>query len=140
MRARNLVLSISMALSACSANLTFIDRTTGNEYKGKTGSTVGNDGEMTAAIEGIEFAGSWIYSPSGGGYSIGSAFGTSGSASAVSTGSAVHVSAQGNGLMNMRAASGEFMRCVFNFNTMSSTGLGECLRNDGRQYDLRIKR
>ena len=40
----------------------------------------------------------------------------------------------------MRAPDGTFVRCVFTFNTMGNTGLGQCLRNDGRKFDLLIKR
>jgi hypothetical protein len=118
----------------------FIDRTDGQEYAGSTGGTMSGDGDISAMIEGTSYSGHWIYSASGGGYSLGTASAYSGGTSAFGTGTALGVSAQGNGLINMRSASGQFMRCVFNFNTLSNRGIGECLRNDGRPYDLRIKR
>jgi hypothetical protein len=132
--------ALMLLLSGCAASLTFVDRTDGQEYVGKTGGTMSGDGKLSAVIEGTPYSGSWIYSAGGGGYTLGTATGTTGTTSAVATGTAFAVSAQGNGLMNMRSASGAFIRCVFNFNTLSNRGIGECLRNDGRQYDLRIKR
>lgn len=130
----------ALLLTGCAATLTMVDRTTGQEYIGKTGGTMGGDGECSANIEGVAYAGHWVYSANGGGYSLATANVTSGAYSAFGTGSAVGVSAQGNGLINMRASSGEFIRCVFSFNTMNNHGIGECLRNDGRQYDLHLKR
>jgi len=56
------------------ATLTFVDRSSGNEYLGRTASgTVGRSaGELSAAIEGSTYTGHWIYTPSGGGYSLAS--------------------------------------------------------------------
>jgi|GEM_PF-2916938 len=135
-----LILFAVLALSGCAAGLTFVDRSDGQEYVGTTGGTMGGDGNVSATIEGVPYNGHWIYSASGGSYSLSTVNAFSGTASAFGTGTAIGVSAQGNGLINMRADSGQFLRCVFNFNTMSNRGIGECLRNDGRQYDLRIKR
>ena len=56
------------------------------------------------------------------------------------TGSALTMATSGNGMIHMRAADGAFVRCVFTFNTMGNTGLGQCLRNDGREFDLLIRR
>ena len=101
---------------------------------------MGGDGQITATIDGLLYKGTWIYSASGGGYALGSGAAFSGGASAFGTATAVGVSAQGNGLINMRADGGQLMRCIFNFNTLSDRGIGECQRNDGRQFDLRLKR
>jgi len=135
-----LALTTAIALSGCAAGLTFIDRSDGNSYSGTTSATVSGNGTVTASIEGAEYVGTWIYSASGGAYTIGNAFATSGSTSAFATGNSYSVSAQGNGLINMKSSSGPFLRCVFNFNTLSNKGTGECLRNDGRNYDLYVKR
>ncbi|MEO8998340.1 MAG: hypothetical protein ABI227_05910 [Rhodanobacter sp.] len=131
---------VAMGLVGCAANLTFVDRTTGQEYVGKTGGTMSGDGNVTAAIEGEQYAGTWIYEPSGGGYSLTTAGAISGGQAAYGQAVGVGISAHGNGLLNMRADSGHFLRCVFTFNAMSNHGIGECQRNDGRPYDLRVKR
>jgi hypothetical protein len=64
----------------------------------------------------------------------------SGGYSASSTAMAVSVPTHGNGLVNIHDDARQFIRCVFDLNALSNTGLGECRRNDGRQYDLRITR
>jgi len=43
-------------------------------------------------------------------------------------------------MVNIRNDAGQFIRCVFDFSGLTNTGIGECQRNDGRQYDLRIQR
>lgn len=99
---------------------------------------------MSAEIDGVPYLGTWIYSAQGGAYSVGAAYGTAygaaGSVATSSIGTAVGVSAQGGGMMHMKADSGSFIRCVFSYNAMSRTGIGECQRNDGHQYDLKIAR
>jgi hypothetical protein len=143
-------LALTLALTGCAAKLNFIDRTDGTIHVGATGSTTSGSGEATVAINGTSYSGPWIYSSSGGGYSLAN-FGTTTTAVGGNTGgigvasstgnvSAVTLSAQGNGLINLKADNGSFIRCVFSFNSLSNTGLGQCLRNDGREYDLTIRR
>jgi hypothetical protein len=135
-----LTLLLCLVSVGCAANLTLIDRTDGQEYAGETGGTIGGNGTVTAEIENVSYSGRWIYSASGGGYSLANATAFSGSTTAFASGSGISVSAQGNGLINMRSTPGQFVRCVFTFNSLSNTGLGERLRNDGRQYGLYLKR
>lgn len=139
-------------LTGCAAQVSLIDRTDGRQHAGTTGATMGGSGEIQATVEGAQYAGTWLYSSSGGSYSLAnfSATGTAttiaprGSATtmanSIGTASMLTASAQGRGLINMRSSDGQFIRCVFDFNTMSNTGLGECVRNDGRVYDLTIRR
>ncbi len=127
-------------LCGCAATTTFVDRTNGQEYTGETGGTGRSEGSLTAVIEGSTYTGHWIYSARGGAYSLGTGVAFAHGTTAVGTGSAIAVSAQGNGLIDIRDGAGHFIRCVFSFNAFSNTGLGECQRNDGRLYDLRITR
>lgn len=127
-------------LCGCAATVTLVDRTNGQEYTGKTGGTGRSEGGLTAVIEGSTYTGHWIYSASGGAYSLGTGVAFAHGTTAVATGSAIAVSAQGNGLIDMRDGAGHFIRCVFSFNAFSNTGIGECQRNDGRLYDLRVTR
>jgi hypothetical protein len=139
-----------------------IDRVDGNRYAGTTdGTTAGGAGEATIEVEGEKYTGPWIYQPSGGSFGFNSFssqanitgtgssynpnFGATnstlqGRATTSGSGTSFAVSAIGNGMMNVRAPSGKFMRCVFSFHTLQNTGIGECLRNDGRTYDLTVKR
>ena len=157
-----LTLSLVAALTGCAAKITLIDRTNGQLFYGSTdGSTMGGSGNATLVIEGETYAGPWIYQPSGGSFGF-SNFGATtvasgnatafapraGFANATVTGaattsgsaSAMTLSAVGNGMINAREPGGKFMRCVFSFNTFQNTGIGECLRNDGRVFDLTLKR
>jgi hypothetical protein len=139
-------------LSGCAAQLNFIDRTDGQQHRGMTGSTAGSSGEARATIDGVEYKGTWIFSRSGGAYSLATINSTSsatayGGGAAVSaygigsaTATAIGISAHGRGLMHLRSSTEASIRCVFDFNTMSDTGIGECQRNDGRLFDLTINR
>lgn len=156
------LLIVAGLVSGCAGKFTLIDRSDGQIYSGSTdGSTMGGSGNATLLIEGESYSGPWIYQASGGSFNFTNFADTSsvsGSATTVgpkggmatttlngigtASGSATTLgaSAVGNGMINARAASGRFVRCVFSFNTMSNTGIGECLRNDGRTYDLNVKR
>lgn len=138
---RIITLFISLIfLSGCAANLKLVDRTSGNEYAGTTGNTMGGEGTVNASVENSSYNGSFIYMANGGGFSLTSATATDGTATAYGQAMTTTVSARGQGMINMRSPEGKFIRCVFDFNTFSNKGIGECVRNDGRQYDLWIKR
>lgn len=156
-----LVFAFMLSISACSGKFTLIDRSNGDIHIGVTdGSTMSGTGNVVLSIEGEDYRGPWVYQASGGSFSF-SNFSTTSSAFATATASgprgfstaqmtgtgvsngnasALGVSAVGNGMINARAASGKFVRCVFTFNTMNNTGIGECARNDGRIYDLNVRR
>lgn len=156
------LLVVAVLVGGCAGKFTLIDRSDGQVYNGSTdGSTMGGSGSATLLIEGENYSGPWIYQASGGSFNFTNFLSTSsisGSATTVgprggvatttlsgsgtSSGATttLGVSAVGNGMINARAASGKFVRCVFSFNTMNNTGIGECLRNDGRTYDLNVKR
>lgn len=146
-------------LGGCSSNatLTFIDKTDGNFYTGTTGATYrASNGNANALIENDTYTGIWSYQDSGGSYSlVNAASSSTGSAQVSNETDTVNVngsgysygtlssstrSAQGNGLINLKSYGGSFIRCVFSFNAHSKSGLGQCIRNDGREYDLTIQR
>ena len=154
-------IAFMLSLSACSGKFTLIDRANGDIHTGVTdGSTMSGAGSVVLSIEGEEYRGPWVYQSSGGSFSFsnfsttsnafatGSAFGPRGLTTAQITGtgttngaaSALGVSAVGNGMINAKSQSGRFVRCIFTFNTMNNTGIGECERNDGRVYDLNVRR
>ncbi|WP_157718863.1 hypothetical protein [Pseudomonas pohangensis] len=154
-----LVLLSTAILSACQSNatLTFIDKSDGNFYTGSTGATYrASSGNANALIENDSYTGIWSYQDQGGSYSLVNVNSTSTGSASVSDGtSTVNAngtnynygtmssstrSAQGNGLINIKSYGGAFIRCVFTFNTRSKSGLGQCIRNDGREYDLTIQR
>ncbi len=154
-------LGLAILVSGCAAKFTMIDRANGDIHVGETeGSTMSGSGNAVLRIEGEEYRGPWIYQSSGGSFGFGnfsavssamgtaSAFGGRNPSTATMTGTGVStgtastygVSAVGNGMINAKAASGKFVRCIFSFNVMTDTGIGECLRSDGRTYDLNVRR
>lgn len=143
MRYINLLL-ISFLFTGCAANLKFIDQQTGEMYYGKTGSTLSSSGKLTAEIENEQYQGDWVYSASGGAFTLGtsSAFasGSGGYATAYGTSIATTAPMSGNGLITMKGNKGGYVRCIFNFSGLSNTGIGQCLRNDGKKFDITIKR
>jgi len=155
------VIALALLTTGCAAKFTMIDRANGDIHVGETeGSTMSGSGTAVLRIDGEEYKGPWIYQSSGGSFGFGnfsaasSAIGTATSpggrnsnmtsltGTGVSTGTAstYGVSAVGNGMINARAASGKFVRCIFSFNVMTDTGIGECLRSDGRTCDLNVRR
>jgi hypothetical protein len=80
----------------------------------------------------------------GGNYTIGtvntSSYGSSGYTTGTGTFTGVSPAMSGNGLITMKSDRGSFMRCVFSYSSWSSTGIGQCERNDGKSFDLIIKR
>lgn len=138
---RILITAFFVFLSGCTVSSVFVDRTTGSEYRGKTiGGVYSSQGRLTAEIEGEVFDGSWAYMSSGGNVTLGSGtVTTSGGSSAFGTVSAFGMSTAGKGIVNMRGSKGRLIRCVYEWNEWSSSGIGECERSDGRRYDLRLK-
>lgn len=143
------VLLAAATLAGCAAKLQIIDRSTGVVHLGETiGSASRGSGEAQASIDGAAYRGPWVYSAKGGSYSLitgtSNATAFSGGRMATATGSgmaqAFNIPAQGSGLITLRADDGQFVRCVFDFNEWTNTGIGQCQRNDGRAYDLAIKR
>jgi len=135
-----ILLVIFLIFTGCSAKLKFLDQQNGNAYYGQTGSTMTSKGTMNAVIENEHYKGEWIYSASGGGFTIGSmqVVGTNGTANAFGTATTAPMS--GNGLITMKGDKGGYIRCVYNFSEWSDTGSGQCRRNDGKLFDVVINR
>jgi hypothetical protein len=162
MSKRAAIFVIAASLCGCAAKMTLIDRTDGQRYTGSTdGTTMGASGEATIDVEGEKYTGPWIYQPNGGSFNFSgfssqtsymgfgnstnqimgnTSFNLEGNSQTKGSGFGISESAVGNGMLNVRSSSGKFMRCIFTFHTMKNTGIGECLRNDGRAYDLMLKR
>lgn len=156
-----LLMAATVMMVGCAGKFTLIDRSNGEIHTGSTdGSTMSGTGSVVLNIEGEDYRGPWVYQASGGSFSFsnfsttsnvfasGNAMGARGVSTAQLSGtgvsggtsSALGVSAVGNGMINAKATSGKFVRCIFTFNTMNNTGIGECARNDGRVYDLNVRR
>lgn len=125
-----------LIFAGCSAKVKFVNQQNGETYYGKTGSTATSSGNITANIENEEFAGEWIYSSMGGGYSIG----TMQTGAIQSFGTGISAPIQGNGLVTMKGLNGGYVRCVYNFSAWTSTGTGICNKNDGKTFDVFINK
>jgi hypothetical protein len=134
-------LVLALLLSGCTVSSTFIDQRTGAEYQGKTlGGTLSSEGRLQAEIDGEIFQGSWVYMASGGGVAVGtSTTVSSGGSTSFGTLSALGMPSGGKGTVNMTGDKGSVIRCVYEWNDWTSSGIGECDRNDGRRYDLRLR-
>ncbi|API76504.1 hypothetical protein BL247_20305 [Ralstonia solanacearum] len=94
------------------------------------------DKSVSITLDGETYVGHYVY-VQGGAFSLGSAF--SGGQSA--TGSAIGVSAVGNGNVLAQSADGQHnLRCVFSFSGWTQQGTGVCLNDSGNAYDMQITR
>ena len=136
-----MMLLIPFLFVGCSAKLKFIDQQNGNAYYGETGSTIRSNGNIAATIENEHYSGEWMYSASGGGFTMSSmqiVGSTTGTANGFGTGVTAPMS--GNGLITMKGDNNGYIRCIYNFSQWSDSGSGECLRNDGKKFDVIINR
>jgi hypothetical protein len=120
---------VVVAISGCTITPTFTERSTGQMYSGRTtGAMFNNDGRIEVNIDGENFSGNWTYMPGG----------TAGSSSSTLGGSKAGFGS-GKGLANLRGEKGSSLRCVFEFNSSSATGIGECMHGDGRVFDVTMR-
>ncbi len=134
---RFIYLFVLVLLSGCTAKLTFIDKTNGEIHLGTTGTTMQNQGDASAIIQGKTYTGTWMYSDNGGSYSLSEVSLNGETKGTVST---TTMSTSGNGILNLRSGDSSYIRCVFSFSAQTRTGIGHCVRNDNRQFDLTIYR
>lgn len=131
----------TLALKPHERIFNFTDTSNGKTYSGQTvGGTRNYNGPFQATIEDKIYQGTWVYTIGGGSYSQGSGStgtysgGVYGSASTRT--SAVSVPTQGSGVVNLNDGVGGFLKCNFDFSSITETGTGQCKRNDGRIFDL----
>lgn len=126
-----------LALTGCGHNLYLVGRSTA-----KTGHArivaVGHSGDVTMEVAGTQYAGRWVYMPSGGSFGVASTTAFSGGHTASAVGNFTALPTEGNGSILAAAGDGTQLRCVFAFNAMGQTGMGECQDTAGEIYDLQI--
>lgn len=135
-------------LAGCASKITLVPQDgLGPIGRGEAPMSIGNSGRLTIDLDGKTYEGEWTFM-SGGGF-IGSSFGT-GTANAYGGGSyassnmstqstSVLQSTSGSGQAWAQTPDGEILRCRFDYNTFSSTGLGVCVDETDRVYDLTIR-
>lgn len=93
------------------------------------------DKSVTVTLGDETYTGHYVY-VQGGSFSLGTAFGSGQTV----TGSAIGISAVGNGNVLAQSADGHNLRCVFTFSGWTAQGTGECLTDAGALYDMQINR
>lgn len=93
------------------------------------------DKTVSIAIDDRVYDGKFVYMQ-GGAFTLGTAF----SGGQTATGSAIGISAAGNGNVLAQSADGHNLRCVFSFSGWNQAGTGTCLTDDQQLYDLQISR
>lgn len=132
---RKLIFSIvaAMALGGCATyDLSLMPRGPGSMAHG-TAKQI--DKSVTVTLNDVTYSGHYVYMQ-GGAFSLGTAF----AGGQTATGSAIGVSAVGNGNVLAQSMDGHNLRCVFSFSGWTQQGTGACLTDDSKAYDLQITR
>ncbi len=132
---------IATALSACSGhNLYLVGQKTGATGRARivTVPFQTPGGDISIVLKGKTYNGKWVYMANGGTVGLGTATAFSGVQSATATGTFIGAPVQGNGSFLATASDGSRLRCVFNYNQWSNSGVGTCEDSEGEIYDLQI--
>ncbi|HLZ65508.1 MAG TPA: hypothetical protein VKQ29_04720 [Aliidongia sp.] len=85
---------------------------------------------MAITVGSKTYVGTWVFKNGGGVVGVAAAGGT--------VGSFMGSNSSGNGSMLLSAPDGSTLRCSFDYDTLSATGLGVCQDSAGEMYDLQI--
>lgn len=136
-----IVVAASLLAAACSHNVVMLGRESGAIGIGSAAASMGNSGTLSVELLGETYSGPWVFMSNSGsvGYGLINAYGYGANAGAVS-GSATTFSqsTDGRGTVLMSAPSGATLRCEFDYNSWTSTGLGVCEHSGGEVFDLQI--
>jgi hypothetical protein len=138
MKRRCALIIALLALSGCGHNLYFMGRTTSKIGHARIVAPGTHSGDITVDIAGTKYVGRWLHMMSGGAVSFGTATAFSGGRTATAMGSFSAVPAQGNGSIIASADDGTQLRCAFDFNALSQSGMGVCQDSRNEVYDLQI--
>lgn len=143
MKVRSIALTVAVAagLAACSHNVVMVGRETGAMGIGSAAASMGNSGTLTIDLLGETYSGPWVYMSHGGsvGYGLINTYGYGANSGSVhGSATTFNQSTGGRGTVLMSAPSGSTLRCEFDYNTWTSTGLGVCEHSDGEIFDLQI--
>lgn len=93
-----------------------------------------SDQSVTINLQGKTYTGKYVY---GGGAVALTNFTAFGGGSAFGSG-ITYMGGAGSGRIFVTAPSGSALRCVFDYSEWTSTGMGACQDNAGKEYDLLI--
>ncbi len=143
-----ILICCSLLLAGCSHTVYISDLATGASGQTSVETFGKSGGPISLPLEGKIYNGRWIYVPGPATFSLASlsanSMATDGTTTVTAMGTATGYgyagSTMGNGSILMSAGPGSSLRCVFDFNSMSSTGLGACRDEAGGMYDIQISR
>ena len=126
-------------LTGCAHQISLVPRDDGPMGKGTAPASMGDSGKLSVELGGKNYTGEWVFVRDGG--SVGTAFGSawSGGSSAYANSTFFGASSTGNGRAILSAPEGSRIRCVFRYNAMGGTGVGECIDDEDHLYDMFIK-
>ncbi|MEM9438442.1 MAG: hypothetical protein AAGA15_15535 [Pseudomonadota bacterium] len=126
-------------LAACEPTITLMDRRTGEIGTGTAqNATLGSTGAIQINFQNEQFSGTWTAVRDPGGFSLGTGTVFNGDESAFGTFSTSLTSDSGFGTALLRSTQGAAMRCEFRYSLSTYTGVGVCLSNDGREFDMQL--
>ena len=126
-------------LAGCAHQVSLVPRGDGPIGTGSAPASMGDSGKLSVELGGKTYSGEWIFVRDGG--TVGAAFGSAWSGGTTVTGNSTFFGAStvGNGRAILTAADGSRIRCAFRYNEWGSTGIGECIDDEERLYDMFIK-
>ena len=132
------LLGFSAPLAGCSHSVFIAGRTNGLAGTAKVQGSLGGAGDFRVTLGPETYTGRWVYAPTGGAVTSGSATVFSGSQSATAYGTGVTAPMGGGGSVIANSPSGASLRCRFDYSEWTGKGIGECRDAKGEIYDLQI--
>ena len=132
MRAIFLVLA-GLSLTSCAHPIQLTPRDGGPIAYGTAPAGLGDKGKLTVNLDGKVYTGRWVLVRSG---AIG--FGSAFTGMTTVSSSAIGMEAGGGGQAILSAPDGSRLRCAFRYSEISAAGLGECVDDAGKIYDMMI--
>ena len=116
----------------CAHNITLMSWTGSEMGSGTATRSWGRAGDLIIQFGDDTYTGKWIYAHRGS-YSLLNTYGPK-----PTMGPAIGVNGIGVGNALLTSTSGKSLRCEFNHNLWSITGIGVCQTGDGKIYDIQI--
>lgn len=139
MRKSVTIVFLALALSGCAHHVFIAGRDNGLTGQTTVTTSAGQNGGPFSITLGKEhFTGRWVYVANGGSISFINATAISRGQSASAFGTGLGIPTQGNGSVIASAPDGNTLRCIFDYNQWSKTGMGQCQDRHGELYDLQI--
>jgi len=132
MRHMTTVFLMLFVLAGCGHKVHLTHMPTGTTAEGRVPFSLGYNGDMNVNIEGVEYTGRWVV-VAGGSAGVGFFDGSAGTGTSLAMGSQ-----PGNGKALLRSKNGDCLKCIFQYSTWSSSGMGTCTDDEGREWEMMV--